>query len=136
MKNEEHLLPLKKGSKLALFGSGASRTVKGGTGSGDVNERRSISIYEGLKDAGFEIMTEKWLHEYEEEYKGKRLEWKEAILEKTKSGTDFFTAYSTSPFHVRQDRKFILSMRMRQFSSLPGMQGKGRTDGQKKEIIF
>ena len=67
LKNEEHLLPLKKGSKLALFGSGASRTVKGGTGSGDVNERRSISIYEGLKDAGFEIMTEKWLHEYEEE---------------------------------------------------------------------
>ena len=100
LKNEEHLLPLKKGSKLALFGSGASRTVKGGTGSGDVNERRSISIYEGLKDAGFEIMTEKWLHEYEEEYKGKRLEWKEAILDKTKSGTDFFTAYSTSPFHV------------------------------------
>lgn len=100
LKNEEHLLPLKKGSKLALFGSGASKTVKGGTGSGDVNERRSISIYEGLKNAGFEIMTEKWLHEYEEEYKGKRLEWKEAILEKTKSGTDFFTAYSTSPFHV------------------------------------
>src|SRR5699024_12498138 len=57
LKNEEHLLPLKKGSKLALFRSGASRTVKGGTGSGDVNERRSISIYDGLKAAGFEIMT-------------------------------------------------------------------------------
>lgn len=100
LKNEEHLLPLKKGSKLALFGSGASRTVKGGTGSGDVNERKSISIFEGLKDAGFVITTEKWLREYEEEYKRKRLEWKEEILEKTRSGTDFFTAYSTSPFQV------------------------------------
>ena len=100
LKNEEHLLPLKKGSKLALFGSGASRTVKGGTGSGDVNERKSISIFEGLKDAGFLITTEKWLREYEEEYKRKRLEWKEEILEKTRSGTDFFTAYSTSPFQV------------------------------------
>lgn len=100
LKNEEHLLPLKKGSKLALFGSGASRTVKGGTGSGDVNERKSISIFEGLKDAGFLITMEKWLREYEEEYKRKRLEWKEEILEKTRSGTDFFTAYSTSPFQV------------------------------------
>lgn len=100
LKNEEHLLPLKKGSKLALFGSGASRTVKGGTGSGDVNERKSISIFEGLKDAGFVITTEKWLREYEEEYERKRLEWKEEILEKTRSGTDFFTAYSTSPFQV------------------------------------
>lgn len=100
LKNEEHLLPLKKGSKLALFGSGASRTVKGGTGSGDVNERKSISIFEGLKDAGFLITTEKWLREYEEEYKRKRLEWKEEILEKTRSGTDFFTAYSTSPFQI------------------------------------
>lgn len=100
LKNEEHMLPLKKGSKLALFGSGASRTVKGGTGSGDVNERKSISIFEGLKDAGFLITTEKWLREYEEEYKRKRLEWKEEILEKTRSGTDFFTAYSTSPFQV------------------------------------
>lgn len=100
LKNEEHMLPLKKGSKLALFGSGASRTVKGGTGSGDVNERKSISIFEGLKDAGFVITTEKWLREYEEEYKRKRLEWKEEILEKTRNGTDFFTAYSTSPFQV------------------------------------
>nr|WP_294469306.1 glycoside hydrolase family 3 protein [uncultured Sellimonas sp.] len=100
LKNEGHLLPLKKGSRLALFGAGASRTVKGGTGSGDVNERKSISIYEGLVDAGFEITTENWLHDYEEEYRRKRLEWKEEILEKTKDGTDFFSAYSTSAFQV------------------------------------
>ena len=30
LKNENHLLPLKKGSKIALYGSGAGKTVKGG----------------------------------------------------------------------------------------------------------
>ena len=45
MKNEG-ILPLQKGSKIALFGAGAGRTIKGGTGSGDVNEREVVSIYQ------------------------------------------------------------------------------------------
>ena len=43
LKNEG-LLPLRKDSKIALYGAGASRTVKGGTGSGDVNERHSVLL--------------------------------------------------------------------------------------------
>ena len=39
-------LPLKK-MKVALYGAGASTTIKGGTGSGEVNERHVISILEG-----------------------------------------------------------------------------------------
>ena len=38
------ILPLKD-QKIALFGSGAKKTIKGGTGSGEVNERYSVSIY-------------------------------------------------------------------------------------------
>ena len=41
-------LPL-QGNEVALFGTGASHTIKGGTGSGEVNNRYSVSIYEGLK---------------------------------------------------------------------------------------
>ncbi|MBO7535989.1 MAG: glycoside hydrolase family 3 C-terminal domain-containing protein, partial [Bacilli bacterium] len=41
------ILPLKD-QKIALFGSGAKKTIKGGTGSGEVNERYSVSIYSGL----------------------------------------------------------------------------------------
>ena len=41
---------LKTGSKVALYGIGASRTVKG-TGSGDVNERKVVSIWEGRMPA-------------------------------------------------------------------------------------
>ena len=66
LKNEDRLLPVRKGSRIALFGAGASRTVKGGTGSGDVNERESVSIFRGLKDAGYVITTEEWIAEYEE----------------------------------------------------------------------
>lgn len=61
-------LPLKPG-KIALFGSGAISTIKGGTGSGEVNERYSVNIYDGLKNAGFMITSENWLSEYEKELK-------------------------------------------------------------------
>ena len=38
-------LPVKPG-RIALYGAGASRTVKGGTGSGEVNERHTVTILE------------------------------------------------------------------------------------------
>ena len=51
---------------IALFGGGARRTVKGGTGSGDVNVRESVTIEQGLKHAGYKIVTEPWLAEQDE----------------------------------------------------------------------
>ena len=51
------ILPLKPGAKLALFGRGARRTIKGGTGSGDVNSRDTVSVDQGLRAAGFEIVN-------------------------------------------------------------------------------
>ena len=50
---------------VALFGSGARRTVKGGTGSGDVNTRGFVTVEQGLNNAGYSIMTESWLKEHE-----------------------------------------------------------------------
>ncbi len=55
-------LPVK--GEVALFGVGASHTIKGGTGSGEVNNRHSVSIYEGLAKAGVKISSEKWIDEY------------------------------------------------------------------------
>lgn len=34
---------------MALYGAGAGRTIKGGTGSGDVNERERVSVFQGMK---------------------------------------------------------------------------------------
>lgn len=107
LKNENHLLPFEKGRKLALFGGGAIKTIKGGTGSGDVNERDSVTIFQGLEQAGFEITTKSWLEEYTEEYKEARLAWKNMILEKAAGteGMEFFYAYSENPFSVPAGRE-------------------------------
>ena len=57
-------LPLKT-KKVALYGSGATMTVKGGTGSGEVNERHAVTILEGMKNRGFEITSEDWLRDFD-----------------------------------------------------------------------
>ena len=58
-------LPLAPGA-LWLYGAGAAATIKGGTGSGEVNEREAVTIREGLEAAGFEIAgpSRAWLDEY------------------------------------------------------------------------
>ena len=59
-------LPLQGTGKLALYGSGARKTIKGGTGSGDVNVRHFVTAEEGLKNAGFELTTGSWLDGYDQ----------------------------------------------------------------------
>ncbi len=47
--------------KIALYGNGARRTIKGGTGSGDVNSREVVNIEQGLAAAGFTVVTTDWI---------------------------------------------------------------------------
>ena len=49
LKNERGVLPLKKGSKIALFGKGTFDYVKGGGGSGDVTVSYTHCLYDGFK---------------------------------------------------------------------------------------
>mgnify|MGYP002717851894 CR=1 FL=1 len=58
--------PLAEPGEIALFGSGARHTIKGGTGSGDVNSRHVTTIEEGLEKAGFTLTTKAWLDAYDE----------------------------------------------------------------------
>lgn len=58
------VLPVAPG-KVALYGAGGRRTIKGGTGSGEVNERHAVSIEEGLEQAGFAVTTKSWLDGYD-----------------------------------------------------------------------
>ena len=55
------VLPLASPREVALYGNGARATVKGGTGSGEVNSRYSISVEQGLEAAGFTVTTKDWL---------------------------------------------------------------------------
>lgn len=102
LKNENKTLPLAQGSKIALFGSGAGRTIKGGTGSGDVNERDSVSIYDGLRNAGYQITNPQWLKAYEDIYTKARIAWRDDIIQRAGDGDlmEFFAVYSTTPFHL------------------------------------
>ena len=58
--------PLESPCALAAYGSGVRRTIKGGTGSGEVNSRYSVSIEEGLRDAGFTLTDTDWHTDYEQ----------------------------------------------------------------------
>lgn len=110
LKNEGQVLPLPQNSPVALYGAGVSKTIKGGTGSGDVNERESVSIYQGMKDGGYVITNEDWILAYDRCYEEARILWREKINRKMEAlkgneesgekALDFFTAYSTTPFYL------------------------------------
>lgn len=69
------VLPLKSPCRIALYGNGARHTVNGGGGSGEVNTRYNVSIFEGLSDAGFEIASTDWLDRYDEIYNSAVIEY-------------------------------------------------------------
>lgn len=58
-------LPLQEGKTIALFGNGVRSTVKGGSGSGDVNCREVINIERAFEEAGYQVTTKPWLDRYE-----------------------------------------------------------------------
>jgi beta-glucosidase len=76
LENKDHALPLEKKGKIALFGSGAYYTISGGTGSGDVNERRTVNVKEGFLNAGYTVTSTAWIDAYgaawEEGYKASK----------------------------------------------------------------
>ena len=106
LKNENGVLPLKEGKRIALFGNGAGKTIKGGTGSGDVNERSSVSIKDGLDRAGFEIGTLDWIQDYDTSYINAREEWKQQIFKEAegKDSMAFFQIYADHPFYMPDGR--------------------------------
>lgn len=66
------VLPLHLPQNLALYGSCVRRTIKGGTGSGDVNTRDQVSVEQGLEHAGFTITTKAWLDRQDLHYEEQR----------------------------------------------------------------
>lgn len=101
LKNQEQVLPLVPGSRIALYGAGAVETVWGGSGSGDVNARDSISVWEGLEEAGYQLTSREWLLSYRQLYQAARQEWKAEVLAAMKQPEyqdNFFRAYTETIF--------------------------------------
>lgn len=59
LKNENGRLPLEEGTKLNVFGWASTNPVYGGTGSGGLSDAYpTVSLLEGLENAGFEVNGE------------------------------------------------------------------------------
>ena len=89
MLKNDGTLPLQT-RKVALYGPGVSMTIKGGTGSGEVNERHSVTILEGMTDRGFEITTRNWIADFERLY------------------VEAEAAYKVLPWHVPAQKRAVL----------------------------
>ncbi|MBP5279872.1 MAG: glycoside hydrolase family 3 C-terminal domain-containing protein, partial [Erysipelotrichaceae bacterium] len=58
--------PLEKAEKISAYGQGVRHTLKGGTGSGEVNSRHFVTVEQGLEKAGFTITNKEWLDRYDD----------------------------------------------------------------------
>ena len=74
-------LPLKEIGRIALYGNGARATVKGGTGSGDVYTRETVSVEEGLRQAGFTVTTGAWLDRQDQTAEDERKAYVKAAVD-------------------------------------------------------
>lgn len=68
LKNENNVLPLSKGTKLALFGKGTFDYVKGGGGSGDVTCEYTVNLYEGFQKLNGHVCVEEALADFYRQY--------------------------------------------------------------------
>ncbi len=101
-------LPLAPGSSVALYGGGSGYTVIGGTGSGAVNNRDSVSIYQGLKNAGFTVASAGWLDDYDRRYRSARQRWMEEIYADAGEGPELdnlYRAHASRPFAMPVGRE-------------------------------
>jgi beta-glucosidase len=55
--NSGKALPLASSGNVALFGTSAYATVKGGTGSGDVYQRYVVNVHDGFVNGGYTVTT-------------------------------------------------------------------------------
>nr|ABI94088.1 beta-glucosidase [uncultured bacterium] len=93
-------LPFKAEGAVALYGMGARKTIKGGTGSGDVNTRANVSVEEGLEAAGFEIASKAWIERCDAAAKEAKRAYLEEYVPKRAAelGVDEFIVSFTEPF--------------------------------------
>lgn len=93
------VLPLKEKGRIALFGAGARKTIKGGTGSGDVNTRTVVTIEDGLREAGFTVTTAAWMDRNDAKWaEAKRVHREEVEAEAKKRNVPPFAVEFDNPF--------------------------------------
>ncbi len=80
----DHNFPLASPCSIAAYGRGVRHTIKGGTGSGDVNSRFFINIEDALISHGFNIVSKDWLDYADEIYPLEKKKWIKDIKKEAK----------------------------------------------------
>lgn len=100
LENRNRTLPLEGAGQVCLFGSGARRTAKGGTGSGDVNARKTVSVEDGLLQAGLVLTSQDWLDRYDALCSEAEKKWQQELQEHMKKeNLSWVQAYFRYPYH-------------------------------------
>lgn len=58
--NHDNALPLKSGAKVSCFGQGSADLLYGGTGSGQVDASKALTLKDALTTAGISVNPELW----------------------------------------------------------------------------
>ena len=77
--------PLEGPCKIACYGNGVRKTLKGGTGSGEVNSRSFKSIEDVLKEENFEITTTSFFDFYDKIYQNAKKKFIKNIRKEAKA---------------------------------------------------
>lgn len=99
--------PLGEPCNIAVFGNGARKTVKGGTGSGDVNCEYN-TIEQSLENNGFTVTTKAWMDAYDAYVKRASNEFIAKIKE---SAGDNWTALFVAAFgSIRPESDYTIAL--------------------------
>lgn len=101
--------PLKTAGKLAAYGSGVRYTIKGGTGSGEVNSKESFTIEQGLEKSGFSICTKDWLDEFDEVRKSAKKQFYKDLKAEAKAKHENAFMYSFGKVMKEPNHNIALS---------------------------
>ena len=77
--------PLDKPCRIACYGNGVRKTLKGGTGSGEVNSRSFKSIEEVLTEEKFDIITKDYLDLYDVLYEKAKKKFIKSVKKEAKA---------------------------------------------------
>ena len=86
--------PLKRPCRLAAFGNGVRRSVKGGTGSGDVNAHIVVNVEQGLRNAGFQLIGSDWLDGYERVREAAKKDFRKQVRKEAHAAGDLAVTYA------------------------------------------
>ena len=100
------ILPLEP-QPVGLYGYGARLTMVRGIGSGDVTYRYTVNFESGLENAGFTVVSKKWLDEFDKLYADYRKELLEDVARETEeTGVDNLHVLYGRP-HILPDSQDI-----------------------------